>query len=102
MLDSKCISCRLSELHHVYCNLAGSVHRSVYDFPKRENMGTNKVFLISCYIISWNEYSLLSEVEGLQPPPRPPCPPPDSLPLGMYADIFVGWRRENISVFIMV
>ncbi len=26
MLGSKCSSCRLSELHHVYCNLAGSVH----------------------------------------------------------------------------
>ena len=26
MLGSKCSSCRLSELYHVYCNLAGSVH----------------------------------------------------------------------------
>ena len=46
MLDSKCSSCRLSELHHVYCNLAGSVHCSVYDFTKPQNMGANMVFLI--------------------------------------------------------
>ena len=46
MLDSKSSSCRLSELHHVYCNLAGSVHRSVYDFTKPQNTGANKVFLI--------------------------------------------------------
>ena len=46
MFDSKCSSCRLSELHHVYCNLAGGVHQSVYDFTKPQNMGANKVFLI--------------------------------------------------------
>ena len=46
MLDSKCSSCSLSELHHVDCNLAGSVHWSIHDFTIPQNMGANKVFLI--------------------------------------------------------
>ena len=52
----------------MYCNLAGSVHWSVYDFTKPQNTGANKEFLIKL-LNNFMEWIFIAILSGGSAPP---------------------------------